>query len=68
MPSSPDDTVSLAVGLRDAALGVPVVSLGDRQYTTSLNEYGRDGWELVSFISEAVAVTWMGRYGNSSTT
>jgi hypothetical protein len=35
-----------------------VVFLGDRQYTSALNEYGRDGWELVSVISEALtAVT-----------
>jgi hypothetical protein len=32
-----------------------VVSLRDRRYTAALNEYGRDGWELVSVISEAVA-------------
>ena len=32
-----------------------VVSLGDRQYTAALNEYGGDGWELVSVISEDVA-------------
>ncbi len=25
-----------------------VVSLSDGQYTETLNEYGRDGWELVS--------------------
>jgi hypothetical protein len=31
-----------------------VVSLRDRQYTAALNEYGRDGWELVSVISEEV--------------
>jgi hypothetical protein len=34
-----------------------VVSLGDRQYTAALNEYGGDGWELVSVISEPVAAT-----------
>jgi hypothetical protein len=34
-----------------------VVSLRDRQYTAALNEYGRDGWELVSVISEEVAAT-----------
>jgi hypothetical protein len=32
-----------------------VVALGDRQYTAALNEYGRDGWELVSVVSEDVA-------------
>ena len=31
-----------------------VVSLRDRQYTAALNEFGRDGWELVSVASEAV--------------
>jgi uncharacterized protein YbbK (DUF523 family) len=34
-----------------------VVSLRDRQYTAALNEYGRDGWELVSVISEEFAAT-----------
>jgi uncharacterized protein DUF4177 len=34
-----------------------VVSLGDRQYTAALNEYGSEGWELVSVISEALAAT-----------
>jgi hypothetical protein len=34
-----------------------VVSLRDRQYTAALNEYGRDGWELVSVISEEVVAT-----------
>jgi hypothetical protein len=33
-----------------------VVSLRDQQYTAALNDFGRDGWELVSVISEAVAV------------
>ena len=32
-----------------------VVSLRDQQYTAALNEFGREGWELVSVISEAVA-------------
>ena len=31
-----------------------VVSLRDQQYTAALNEFGLDGWELVSVISEAV--------------
>ena len=31
-----------------------VVSLRDRQYTAALNEYGGDGWELISVISEAL--------------
>ena len=30
-----------------------VVSLRDQQYTAALNEFGREGWELVSVISEA---------------
>jgi hypothetical protein len=34
-----------------------VVSLRDRQYTAALNEYGRDGWELVSVVSEAVTAS-----------
>ena len=34
-----------------------VVWLRDRQYTAALNEYGREGWELVSVISETVAPT-----------
>jgi hypothetical protein len=32
-----------------------VVALRDRQYTAALNGYGRDGWELVSVVSEEVA-------------
>ena len=31
-----------------------VVVLRGQQYTAALNEYGRDGWELVSVVSEAV--------------
>jgi hypothetical protein len=31
-----------------------VVTLRDRKYTEALNEYGRDGWELVSVVSETV--------------
>jgi hypothetical protein len=34
-----------------------VVSLRGQQYTAALNELGREGWELVSVISEAVAAT-----------
>lgn len=34
-----------------------VVWLRDQQYTAALNEYGREGWELVSVTSEAVAAT-----------
>jgi uncharacterized protein DUF4177 len=30
-----------------------VVSLREGHYTDALNEYGRDGWELVSVASEA---------------
>jgi Domain of unknown function (DUF4177) len=33
-----------------------VVSLRDQQYTVALNEFGRDGWELVSVISEPLEV------------
>jgi hypothetical protein len=29
-----------------------VVSLRDGHYTKTLNEYGRDGWELVSVVSD----------------
>jgi hypothetical protein len=29
-----------------------VVSLRDGTYTTTLNEYGREGWELVSVVSQ----------------
>jgi hypothetical protein len=32
-----------------------VVSLGDEQYTAALNEFGRDGWELVNVVSEELA-------------
>ena len=32
-----------------------VVSLRDQQYTAALNEFGRDGWELVNVISEDIA-------------
>ena len=32
-----------------------VVSLRDRQYTAALNEFGREGWELVTVASETVA-------------
>jgi uncharacterized protein DUF4177 len=31
-----------------------VVSLRDRQYTAALNEFGREGWELVTVISEEI--------------
>jgi hypothetical protein len=31
-----------------------VVSLRDRQYTAALNEFGSDGWELVTVTSEAI--------------
>jgi hypothetical protein len=34
-----------------------VVSLRDRRYTAGLNEYGRDGWELVSVVAESVPAT-----------
>jgi Domain of unknown function (DUF4177) len=32
-----------------------VVALRDQKYTAALNEFGLDGWELVSVISEEVA-------------
>jgi hypothetical protein len=32
-----------------------VVALRDRQYTSALNDYGQDGWELVSVVSEPLA-------------
>jgi len=34
-----------------------VVVLRGQQYTAALNEYGRDGWELVSVVSEALTAT-----------
>jgi hypothetical protein len=34
-----------------------VVSLRGEQYTAALNEFGSDGWELVSVIPEAVGAT-----------
>jgi hypothetical protein len=34
-----------------------VVSLRGRHYTAALNEFGLDGWELVSVVSEAVEPT-----------
>jgi hypothetical protein len=40
-----------------------VVSLRDQQYTAALNEFGREGWELVSVTSEAVAATSPERSG-----
>jgi hypothetical protein len=40
-----------------------VVSLRDQQYTAALNEFGLDGWELVSVISEAVAAASPRRRG-----
>jgi hypothetical protein len=33
-----------------------VVSLNDGHYTSSLNDYGRDGWELVSVVPDVHAV------------
>jgi hypothetical protein len=41
-----------------------VVSLRDQQYTAALNEFGLDGWELVSVISEAVEATSPERSGS----
>jgi Domain of unknown function (DUF4177) len=40
-----------------------VVSLRDRQYTAALNEFGREGWELVSVTSEAIAASSPERSG-----
>ena len=40
-----------------------VVSLRDQQYTAALNEFGREGWELVGVTSEAVAATSPERSG-----
>ena len=40
-----------------------VVSLRDQHYTAALNEFGREGWELVSVISESVATTSPERSG-----
>jgi hypothetical protein len=34
-----------------------VVSLRDRQYTAALNEFGRDGWELINVTTEALEPT-----------
>ncbi len=33
-----------------------IVSFADGTYTTSLNEYGRDGWELVSVAPDVRVV------------
>jgi hypothetical protein len=33
-----------------------VVSLTDGQYTTALNDYGRDGWELVNVVPDVHVV------------
>jgi hypothetical protein len=43
-----------------------VVSLRDQQYTAALNEFGLDGWELVSVMSEAVEATSCLRVGCAS--
>jgi hypothetical protein len=40
-----------------------VVSLRDQQYTAALNEFGLEGWELVSVTSETVAATSTERSG-----
>ena len=40
-----------------------VVSLRDQQYTAALNGFGREGWELVSVISEEVVVASPERRG-----
>jgi hypothetical protein len=40
-----------------------VVSLRDQQYTAALNEFGLEGWELVSVTSEAIAATNTERSG-----
>jgi hypothetical protein len=33
-----------------------VVSLNDGQYTTSLNDYARDGWELLTVVPDTQVV------------
>jgi len=40
-----------------------VVSLRDQQYTAALNEFGSEGWELVSVTSEPVTATSPERSG-----
>ena len=40
-----------------------VVSLRGQKYTAALNEFGLDGWELVSVISEAFEATCAERSG-----
>jgi hypothetical protein len=40
-----------------------VVALRDQQYTAALNEFGREGWELVNVVSEAVAAVSPERSG-----
>ncbi len=40
-----------------------VVSLRDQQYTAALNEFGLEGWQLVSVTSEAIAATSPERSG-----
>ena len=40
-----------------------VVSLRNQQYTAALNEFGLDGWELVSVMSEPVEPTSPERTG-----
>ena len=42
-----------------------VVSLRDQQYTAALNEFGNEGWELVSVIAEEVAAASPERSGAS---
>jgi hypothetical protein len=41
-----------------------VVSLRDQQYTVALNEFGAEGWELVSVVSEPLAATSPKRSGS----
>jgi hypothetical protein len=41
-----------------------VVSLRDGRYTETLNEYGREGWELVSVASDARDVRGRERGGD----
>jgi hypothetical protein len=40
-----------------------VVSLRDQQYTAALNEFGIEGWELVSVISEPLPAAGPERSG-----
>ena len=45
-----------------------VVTLRAGQYTDALNEYGRDGWELVTVASDVRGVPPPGTTGTTGTT